>query len=228
MPRYMGFSKSIIPFLIFCISFFVSRAQQEFVFNTEISYQYFNYKDSTKTIKTYWTNSEDNSFIIELTKKESSNYSAIKFNQFEGLKFEVIIELSEQFDMNKFKVDCKYFDSTNDFKNSKVYRNYRYELSAENNYLLKSIKSSQYIKRRKIGSLSFEIEPKTDWHKPIFLDWVEHKKNNMQNTNIPNGIFKSRTFRNYMGIIEEKWVLLDYSQINYSFLVQNPCYEMQN
>ncbi len=121
----------------------------------------------------------------------------------------------------------KYSKYENPFRNKiKLYDFHNLEDTLINGkiskrYLFKSNRKRR-IKRLKLGTLNYNIQPNTEFHLPIlrFSTAYEEWKDNAY---IPNGIFKTRFFTNYSGKVETLEKLVQYKKNDLIIYITEDC-----
>ncbi len=203
-------------------------SQKEFSFDYIISYRNSNYVDSTSTLEHFLTNSKDNRYYAILKESDTTN-SELEFFQHDGQYFKVYFETTNFQNASALTIACS---SLRKSKNTNKHRakNYQFVLLAKKrnvqepalHYRLVSTRKPKEQQRKKIGYIDYLIQDATEFHLPILIHPTAYEEWK-SNSTIPKGIFKERTFINYVGTIEEKRTLIGYSKTTKSILFPTEC-----
>ena len=201
--------------LILLISTF-SFCQTNFQFDYHLEYEFIHHVDSTKSEKKiYLTNSNDNSYNLEITNKDSLTYKLFFLKQ-DHIKSHINI-LKKTFQSNiNININCKdIFPGTN--SNKYQVENYEYikthdSLNIEE-YKMVCLKPEKYNKKKKIGYYKLKFDKNLPVHLPNFqFDKLYEKWK--KDKNLPNNFVLECSYYDYKGNLIWTEKLINYSKIN--------------
>ena len=223
--RFMKNKFSLFLILIIPVIFF---GQKSYLFDYALEYN-FQLNENAKFEKRFLlTNSKENSYLLEVTEKDSLNYE-LKFIDQNG--YYSMTELSRAifFKAEAINLDCS---SVMTFTNPYKYQVKNYDFHILNDTLIDNNDYSRYLlksnnlkreKKKKLASLFFVLEKDTDFHQPVLMHSTAFEEWKLEK-NISNGIPKLFYFKSYKtNKILSKYTLLDYKKINKYIIIPEDC-----
>ena len=234
--------KSILLILILsCTS--ICFAQKEYTFDYFIEYDLTLFKDSLKNKyrskrvadtllkKFLLTNSKNNQFIVILSEANNKEYQLV-FKDFKGVYSKFYIDKEEFVNASIISLKCsEIVSSGNLFRRRNM--NYEYQIHRDtliqselyHSYFLK-YKKPKKAKNKEIGSNQYIVRKEDNsYHLPIFILAVEYYEWENEKS-IPNGIFSTKVFFNYMGKKSNKYELRKIDSIKKKITVPKDCYNI--
>jgi len=217
-------------FLLFLLITISSTAfgQKKYSFDYALVYD-FQLNENTKVEKRIlMTNSKDNSYLLEVTEKDSLNYS-LEFVDQSGHYSNTLLSHSDFFKAETISIDCEALRA---YENPFKYQVENYDFHTANDTLIEGNKYSRYFfrsnkvkkeKNKKLATLFFVLENNTNFHQPVLLHPTSYEEWKLEK-NIPNGIPKLFYFTSYTtNKIVSKYTLTDYRKIDKYILITKDC-----
>ncbi len=214
-------------FLLFIASF-TSFGQKKYSFDYALVYDFQLNEKSKVEQRILLTNSKDNSYFLEVTEKDSLNYT-LTFLDRNGYYSKTVVGKSGFFKAETINAEC---ESVLNYKNPYKYQVENYDYHPLKDTLIDGANYSRYFfksnnpkkeKRRRFATLFFVIENNTTFHQPVLLHSTSYEEWKLEK-NIPNGIPKLFYFTSYnTKKILSKYTLNGYKKIDKYVMLPEGC-----
>jgi hypothetical protein len=226
MGYFRAMKGQFLLFLFFTISSIFG--QKKYSFDYALVYD-FQLNENTKVEKRILiTNSNDNSYILEVTEKDSLNYT-VAFSDQNGHYSKTVLSRSDFFKAETISLACEVVRA---YKNPYKYQVENYDFHLANDTLIEGNSYSRYFfksnklkkeKKKKLATLFFVLEKNTNFHQPVLLHPTSYEEWKLEK-NIPNGIPKLFYFTSYKTKkIVSKYTLTHYIKIDKYILISKDC-----
>jgi len=201
-------------------------SQDKYEFDYLLTYKSI-FEDSTKTTtKQFLTNSKDNAYFAMISDKSKSE-SKLHFTDHRGLHVNVFFDKTELAHAEQINIICDFVLKFNRGAQNKTkhyqYINYgdqKIELT-KFDYTLTSI-NPRRAKRKKLGTYGYILNDSIKFHLPLLITHLEYEEF-LTESNIPNGIFKDRSFTNYQGQVEHTYQLIKVERVTKVIIIPSNC-----
>ena len=215
--------------LLFCFVGSLGFSQKQYHFDYALIYDNPISVDKETKSNLYLINSKDNSYHTFVSFDKDSIKASLKLIDFEGLIINSNVSKGMFYKAETFSSEC---NSVYRFSNKFNYKTKEYDIVRHQDttindtiyfhYSIKSNKSLEYQKRKRIVTSHYIIDKNSEQFKPflyhstIYNKWLETLK-------IPNGIIKIKYDVNVEGKIIFKQTLVKVVQINKVFTIPEEC-----
>ncbi|WNM17779.1 hypothetical protein [Flavobacterium capsici] len=216
---------------LFLFACFTLLAQKQYTFDYMVEYKNFEGNDNKKQTKIpysiYLTNSKNNSYLAELTEKDSLTYwvdfldhnsttarvtinkSDFKKTEFIHIKCEDVKKYSNPY---KYQVNNYHFTTPKDtIINNAIFKTY--SITAND------LKRQQ---KKKTGTYLYIVDKETDFHLPIFQQATTFEEYKVER-GVPNGIFTKIVFIDYLNKIKYHQERVNYLPIDKKIVIPADC-----
>ena len=215
--------------LVICFFGSLGFSQKQYHFDYALIYDNPISVDKETKSNLYLINSKDNSYHTFVSFDKDSIKASLKLIDFEGLIINSNVSKGMFYKAETFSSEC---NSVYRFSNKFNYKTKEYDIVRHQDttindtiyfhYSIKSNKSLEYQKRKRIVTSHYIIDKNSEQFKPflyhstIYNKWLETLK-------IPNGIIKIKYDVNVEGKIIFKQTLVKVVQINKVFTIPEEC-----
>ena len=215
--------------LVICFFGSLGFSQKQYHFDYALIYDNPISVDKETKSNLYLINSKDNSYHTFVSFDKDSIKASLKLIDFEGLIINSNVSKGMFYKAETFSSEC---NSVYRFSNKFNYKTKEYDIVKHQDttindtiyfhYSIKSNKSLEYQKRKRIVTSHYIIDKNSEQFKPflyhstIYNKWLETLK-------IPNGIIKIKYDVNVEGKIIFKQTLVKVVQINKVFTIPEEC-----
>lgn len=203
-------------------------SQSKYSFDYALLYDITSTKFEHKFQNIYYVNASNNKYFLHTSKNKDSINMNLYFSDFRGISVFSKVAKIDFYKAEKFTCECS---SVHKFTDSSDYNTKDYAFKKRSDtlindslyyhYVIKSVKSYKYQKRKKIQSMHIIIDKNSDKFQPILfhplLDLF------VKSPELPNGLFKMIYYTNINGEITFKKELKQVFKIDKSLTIPDEC-----
>lgn len=190
-----------IKLVLLLLLWFSGYSQKKYSFDYKIIYE-FKLNDTAKAKEiVLMTNSKDNSYRLNISEKDSANYS-VNFHDENGIESTVFLNKNSFNKATAIELKCEFVSG---YSNPYKYQTKNYEFINKEYalmdgqyhpfYILKS-NNPKKEKKKRLATFYYYIENNTEFHLPILVHPTAYEEWKLEK-NIPNGIPKEMFYSGY-------------------------------